>query len=299
MKIFIKMLILPLLLVLLIHFLYPLSVFAEEQAVRLPADQISVERDIVPLSTLFFNIGENTLGSFTFNYGANFAAAGLGTLLFIESGIDWKWRNFAYNNESLANVAYSSVMYAGYIIPSATPVMFYMAGLLRHSEKMQITAMALAQSMALASGIHAVLKLTTGRSEPYIIDQYHHERINTSDQRYGGDFSGRFDWFKMNLLDGWPSGHTLSAFATAATISEIYKDNLSLKIVFYSYAVLIGLGVSLNVHWASDVFAGALMGYAIGTTVGRSFSKLINPVIQHEKVSFYITAEPFGVLVRF
>jgi hypothetical protein len=35
-----------------------------------------------------------------------------------------------------------------------------------------------------------------------------------------------------------------------------------------------GIGVSLNVHWASDALAGALIGYAVGKTVGKSFTKL-------------------------
>jgi membrane-associated phospholipid phosphatase len=281
-------------LILFIHLLYPFPAFAQEQAGLWSVERKPGKKDMVPLSTLFFDIGKNTLGSLTINYGSNFAAAGLGTWLFIESGIDWKWRNFAYNQESLANAAYSSAMYAGYAVPIATPLVFYIAGLFERDEKLQITAMALVQSMALENGFHAILKLSTGRSDPYIINQYHHKRIDTS-----SDFSGEFDWFKMVLLDGWPSGHTLSAFTTAATISEIYKDNLPIKIAFYSYAVLVGIGVSLNVHWASDVLAGALIGYAVGTTVGRSFSKLVNPVVQDNKISFFITAEPLGFLVRF
>jgi membrane-associated phospholipid phosphatase len=161
-----------------------------------------------------------------------------------------------------------------------------------------MTALALGQSMALANGVHAILKLSTGRSEPFIINQYHHKRVETSD-----DFSGDFNWFNMVLLDGWPSGHTLSAFATAATLAQMYSDNIWVKIAAYSYAAVVGIGVSLNVHWASDVLAGALMGYAIGTTVGRSFSQRLKPAAQNNKVSFTITvqptAQPLGILVRF
>jgi membrane-associated phospholipid phosphatase len=252
------------------------------------------EKRLVPLSTILYHFGENALHSITFNYGANFAAAGLGTWGLIESGFDWKWRNFAYNHDSLANAAYSAVIYSGYVIPIATPPVLYLTGLFKQDEKLQIAGMALVQSMALANGFQAILKLSTGRSEPYIINQYHHERINSS-----SDFSGKFDWFNMVLRDGWPSGHTTAAFATAATISEIYSDNTWLKIGFYSYAVLTGIGVSLNVHWASDVFAGALMGYAVGKTVGRSFNKLIKQEAQKVNVSFSMTAQQIAVTVRF
>jgi membrane-associated phospholipid phosphatase len=276
---------------LLIFALYPVSVFSQEQN-----DEETMEEMYrpVPLSTIFHDIGGNALHSLVFNYGANFAAAGLGTWLFVESGLDWQWRNFAYDHEPLANGAYAAVIYAGWALPFATPVGFYLAGLFAHDEKLQIAGMALVQSMALANGFHAIFKLSTGRSEPYIISQYHHERINTSD-----DFSGDFDWFKMALLDGWPSGHTLSAFATAATIAQLYSDNLPLKIAVFSYAAIVGLGVSLNVHWASDVLAGALMGYAVGTTVGISFRQLLRPEAPREKISFSLTAQPLGILVRF
>jgi membrane-associated phospholipid phosphatase len=248
----------------------------------------------ISLSTIFFNIGENALHSLAYNGGANFAGAGLSTWLFIGSGIDWRWRNFAYNHESLANIAYSTVIYVGWVAPIAAPFAFYLTGLFKHDEKLQVTGLALVQSMALANGVHALLKLSTGRTEPYIINQYHHERIATSK-----DFSGDFDWFKMVLLDGWPSGHTISAFATAATIAQIYSDSPLIKLAAFTYATLIGLGVSLNVHWASDVLAGALMGYAIGTTVGRSFSQLLKPEAQNNRVTFSMTAQSASVLVRF
>ncbi|GHV51590.1 hypothetical protein AGMMS49579_07240 [Spirochaetia bacterium] len=213
--------------------------------------------------------------------------------MFVESGVDWTWRNFAYKHETFANAAYSSVIYAGYVVPAATPVALYMAGIFRHDEKMQIAGLALGQSMILANAFHTILKLSTGRTEPYIINQYHHNRIDTS-----GDFSGEFDWFKMDIVDGWPSGHTLSAFATAATISEIYNDKTWVKIAAYSYAVLVGAGVSFNVHWASDVLAGALIGYAVGATVGRSFRQLLKPVEQHNGVSLSMTAYPLGISMR-
>ncbi len=247
----------------------------------------------VPLLTAFDNIGENALHTLAFNHGANFAFAGLGTWLFIESGVDWKWRNFAYDHETLANSAYSSVVYAGYAVPSATPVAFYLAGLFRHDEKLQITGLALVQSMAFAAAAQAILKSSTGRSEPYIIGQYHHTRLETQT-----DFSGEFDWFKTNILDGWPSGHTMSAFAVASTVAQMYHDNICIKIASFSYALLVGIGVSLSVHWASDVVAGALMGYAIGTTVGRSFSAQVRKT-PHKEVSLSVSAQTLGIMVRF
>ncbi|GMO52189.1 MAG: hypothetical protein Ta2G_10070 [Termitinemataceae bacterium] len=154
--------------------------------------------------------------------------------------------------------------------------------------------MALIQSMALANATQVILKLSTGRSAPHLKNQDHHTRIDTDK-----DFSDEFDWFKLDVMDGWPSGHTLSAFATAATLAEIYNDKIWVKIAAYSYAFIMGAGVSLSVHWLSDVLAGALMGYAIGSTVGRSFSKLLKPQANEKTLSVSMTAQPLGVHIQF
>jgi hypothetical protein len=38
-----------------------------------------------------------------------------------------------------------------------------------------------------------------------------------------------------------------------------------------TYALYIGLGVSMTIHWFSDFSAGAVLGTAIGTVVGKSY----------------------------
>ncbi|GMO52183.1 MAG: hypothetical protein Ta2G_10060 [Termitinemataceae bacterium] len=81
------------------------------------AEDADSEKELLPLKYVFHEFGWNTLHSLTYNYGANFLGAGLGTWLFVESGIDWAWRNFDYNNESLANAAYNITVYSGFVIP--------------------------------------------------------------------------------------------------------------------------------------------------------------------------------------
>jgi hypothetical protein len=246
----------------------------------------------LPLSTIFHDIGGNTLHSFTYNYGLNFIGAVAGTWVFIETGIDWQWNRFAYNNFVCANAGLPT-LYIGYVIPALTPLSLYLTGRFTQNVKLQITSMALTQSLMVTLGIQSVLKTSTGRALPGIVNQLDQSRgARTS------DFSNEFNWFNMNAIAGWPSGHTANAFAAAATIAEIYKDNTPLKIAVYSYATLIGLGVSLTVHWVSDVLAGALIGYAVGKTVGRSFSRLQTKRGEN-KLTFYITPDSVGVHLRF
>jgi membrane-associated phospholipid phosphatase len=66
----------------------------------------------------------------------------------------------------------------------------------------------------------------------------------------------------------------------------------------YLYAVLIGFGTTLDVHWASEAIAGALIGYAIGKTVGKSFSKLLENKKDSERMSFYYAANTIGIIIK-
>jgi membrane-associated phospholipid phosphatase len=240
---------------------------------------------------VFHDIGWNTLHSFTYNYGLNFIGAGAGTWLFIGSGLDWKWNRLAYDNEWLAKSGLPA-LYIGFAVPGITPLAFYITGTYLKDEKLQVTGLALVQTLMLTMGIQSVFKISTGRAMPGIITEFDHKRSSRTD-----DFSDEFDWFNMNFIAGWPSGHTANAFAAAATITAIYRDNLPIKIAAYSYAALIGFGVSVNVHWASDVLAGALIGYAVGKTVGHNFSQYLENQ-EKSKMSFYVTPNSAGVILR-
>jgi membrane-associated phospholipid phosphatase len=263
----------------------------QENPVQAP-EQNGVEENAVSVSAVFHNIGWNALHSVTYNYGLNFIGAGLGTWGFIETGADWKWRNIAYNNTRLAGAGIPPV-YIGYLVPPLAPVALYISGRFVKDEKLQLTGLALAQSLVLTLGIQSALKMTTGRASPGIITGLDHVQNPGTD-----DFSRKFNWFNMQFIIGWPSGHTANAFSAAATVAEIYHDNLALQIGAYTYAALMGLGVSVSVHWASEVFAGALIGCAIGKTVGRSFRALLEHTEKDKPVAFYMTPHTVGVTLR-
>lgn len=62
--------------------------------------------------------------------------------------------------------------------------------------------------------------------------------------------------------DAFPSGHTMSAFATATVVSGQYP---SVAPIAYGAATLVGLSViERGWHWPSDVLAGAALGTSIG-----------------------------------
>lgn len=59
-----------------------------------------------------------------------------------------------------------------------------------------------------------------------------------------------------------PSSHTATAFALATSVATAYKGHKWVPPVAYGVASLVGLSrIHDNAHWATDVVAGAAVGY--------------------------------------
>ena len=253
------------------------------------------EGGIVSLLMIFHNIGWNTLHSITYNYGLNFIGAGFGTWIFIESGLDWKWNRLSYNNSWMSDAG-GAFNYAGYAVPVITPLTLYFTGLAVRDEKLQLTAMALTQTLMLTMAFQTSLKMITGRAWPGIVDGWDSGLSKRSSK--ADDYSGEFNWFNPDVVGGWPSGHTANAFAAAAAIAQIYHDNILLKVIMFTYSSLLSVGMSVYDHWASDALSGALIGYAIGTTVGKSYRKYIDNGGKESNLNLFITGNSAGVIIK-
>jgi membrane-associated phospholipid phosphatase len=105
-------------------------------------------------------------------------------------------------------------------------------------------------AVAIAGGIATAVKFAVGRRRPQ------------------GD--GDDDLFRP--LSGWnsfPSGHTAVAFALATAVAEETRDPWS-DAALYGAATLTGLArLNDDRHWASDVFAGALVGHLSARWLSR------------------------------
>jgi membrane-associated phospholipid phosphatase len=76
-----------------------------------------------------------------------------------------------------------------------------------------------------------------------------------------------------NGFGAWPSGHTLSMFAAASALRVSASEAGWVAWLGYPLAFGVGLGMWLNDrHWASDVLSGGLLGEAIGSSAGASFT---------------------------
>jgi membrane-associated phospholipid phosphatase len=118
------------------------------------------------------------------------------------------------------------------------------------NSKLLKTAIISTEAQLFAEGLTAFGKLAVGRNDP-------------------GEGRGTHSFEPFSNLDGsFPSGHAARSFAVAAVFADQYEQPISL--IAYGLAGLISLSrVYEDEHFASDVVAGAFLGYAIGKFLVR------------------------------
>jgi membrane-associated phospholipid phosphatase len=134
----------------------------------------------------------------------------------------------------------------------AVPSAVYGIGLLRKDSYAQHTFLLAGEAVINSEILTTVMKDIDRRLKPVEVPP-------------NGSFADT--WFQANqgsLIRGigsFPSGHTIAAFSLATVFADRYPKY---KWVAYGLAGLVGFSrVSLQAHHPSDVFAGAVLGYAI------------------------------------
>ncbi|MDR0970140.1 MAG: phosphatase PAP2 family protein [Lentimicrobiaceae bacterium] len=108
------------------------------------------------------------------------------------------------------------------------------------------------QAFVFSAGSSLILKELTKRSRP---------SQNENPHIWQGPFGN-------NHRSAFPSAHTAIAFSVATVFSEMYRESVWVGITAYTLAGLTGIGrLVKGKHWASDVVAGAALGYFIGKGV--------------------------------
>lgn len=153
------------------------------------------------------------------------------------------------------------------------------AGLLSRNDVLRDTGRDAFESQIIAGGlITPLLKYGFGRQRPNQDEMSSHD----------------FDPFTKQ--DSFPSGHATSAFALASAIAG-HSDGWVIPTVAYTLASSVAVArLNDNVHWASDVFAGAV----IGTATGRMIARRHRPIARKAQWSItpMIGVRQVGLLMR-
>lgn len=137
---------------------------------------------------------------------------------------------------------------------AAFPFAFYLYGLARRSTPAQHTVLLAGEAVIDSEILTSVFKDIDRRLRPNQLPP-------------NGDFSDT--WFRahghpLGGIGCFPSGHTIAAFSIATVFADRYPKPAWHRWVAFGLAGLVGFSrVTLESHYPSDVFAGAVLGYSI------------------------------------
>jgi membrane-associated phospholipid phosphatase len=154
---------------------------------------------------------------------------------------------------------------APYVMAGGLVVGYSLSAALRHCESQRLQS-ALLQATAFTGVTVLVLKWSIGRQWP------HADRDPADPASMRTDTSMRFEPFG-EVLRAFPSGHTAVMFAAASALRTAMPKSEWYRWLGYPLGIGVAAGMWLgDHHWASDIVAGGLLGEAIGSSVGQSFS---------------------------
>lgn len=213
---------------------------------------------------LFDGFWKNTKDSFS-NDKAYYHLAGIAlTPILIHTGADAEV-NSAFSNK-VPREPYLPGVVGGYVAPLLLGVPLYIHGRNTSNNESIGAAYAVAHTTIITAAYVGFLKGLTGRE---------HQDNDSSKSLREQSKQFNFGIIKKSVLKGWPSGHLATTTALMSTLTHYYPEKLWLQWAGYSATAYMAVTVLAHqggeMHWFSDAVAGALMGYAIGSTVGSNF----------------------------
>jgi membrane-associated phospholipid phosphatase len=136
----------------------------------------------------------------------------------------------------------------------------YVIGRVDGQNRLQSLGLHSVESILIADMLGGTIKVLAGRQRPFV------DVTNPGSFQFMRGFSD-------DKYRSFPSGHTITAFAFASTVTRETQfwwphEAWMVGTVFYGGATLVGLSrMYNNMHWASDVMAGAAIGTLVGLKV--------------------------------
>lgn len=194
-----------------------------------------------------------------------------GGLFFADKPIQREALELRTQNTTIRNVSAYVTGFGG-LYEAYTLVALGAYGYIFKKEKVRTTFYLATQAYIVSGAMQVVLKSLTTRDRP---NYYNPEQPTLTSAAFHGPFAsaGRDNTGKK-LNGSFPSGHTTAAFAAATVFSVEYRNQPIIPIIAYTAATLVGLSrITENKHWATDVFAGAALGYVTGKQVAYNYHR--------------------------
>jgi membrane-associated phospholipid phosphatase len=229
------------------------------------------------IPSLYYNFGEQLTAPFKFKakqWLITGAAVGItASLIHFDNDID-NWARVQKQNHNWVNKSSPVITKFGsiYGVSSVAAIGLLSAAFKR--QKGVQTSLLASQAVITSAAWVQLIKHLTGREDPSASYVY--------SKKSGGQWWGPFAQYDQDLpvyksvssFDAFPSGHTAAAFSIATVFASQYASIKAVPIISYSMATLVGFSrLTEHAHWASDVFAGGLIGYVCGKQVVNRFNK--------------------------
>jgi membrane-associated phospholipid phosphatase len=209
-----------------------------------------------------------------------------GALLFADEPIERGAVKLRNNSKTVSNVS-TWVSRFGGDYETYTLAAFGAYGFIFKNQKIKTTTLLATQAYITGGAMEGLLKFLTGRQRPSFYDSTSGE---VEPKWHGPFYKTGVDRYGQRVNSSFPSGHTTVAFAAATVFAMEYKGIAWVPIFSYSVATLIGISrITNDKHWATDVLAGAALGYFTGRQVVNNyhrFAKLKAPQEKKGSVSF-------------
>jgi membrane-associated phospholipid phosphatase len=210
---------------------------------------------------------------------------GTGILIANDEGIYEGVKTFQRQNSWVDKVSPKITLLGDWGIDCGIAGLFFLSGVALKDKKARDTGLMALETLMHTGFLVQVVKHLAGRQRPKV--------EAGQDYWFGpGAFLARYRDGFFSRYDSFPSGHTISAWGLATVIAENYKNHLWVPLACYSLATAVGLSrMTEDAHWFSDVFIGAVLGYAIGKMVVRNQNRRLQftPVVAPKEMGLSVS----------
>lgn len=249
----------------------------------------------INVASFFILQGSNLKQAFTKPFhmkGENWKTVGkfavvLGGLAFADKPLQRFAFNLRNKNAGLSTVSRQVTQFGG-AYEAYTLGALGAYGFLFKNEKMKTSTLLAVQSYITGAAVQAVVKFMTGRQRPFAVNS----NQVAGEPTFRGPFQVLRDAEGKRLNGSFPSGHTTLAFAAATVYAMEYGNKKWVPVFAYSAASLIGLSrMTENKHWATDVLAGAALGYLSGRQVVNNYHRYAKLKAPKQKTSLRLSLQ--------